>query len=635
MQLDLEGFKFFNENTFSLSTKGTFKHVSKELENLFSCNLKGSKFSELFEDESLEKFFTNKNKSKYEGILNFENNSYSIKMVRIKNNIFGTIEKEGDSLNKSNNKKSILEKVSQEVRTPLNAIINFSKHALKSKNIDDKNETFNLVINSSNELLTIVDTMMDVERIESGSMQLREDEVFVKELFDSVLSGYKLECESRGVAFNVTYENLDKDAFITDRTLVTQIITQLVSNSVKNTTEGSIDVLVKNNSLNLISDISFTIKDTSLGMNKSLLKSSLENSSSDDLNGLGLGLSLLKKTLDFLDGSLNVKSILGKGNEFEFVIPMLHGNASLVHSVDKNVSYNANILVVEDNFINKKVLERCLNNFDIRPEFVDNGLEAVNYLDNNSCDLIFMDCYMPVMDGFDATERIRKDNKNIPIIAMTADVSENNRSRCLNVGMDYFLEKPLNEENLIIVLDYFLENKELNNEVIKMNRHNEVENSKLFDPKLLNKFLNENLEVFNSEEHSNKSTDELEKIKQKINESNEENKEENKEFVKTILNHFYTNANKYEKDIEQALLEENRDALKKHMHAYKGSMLAIGIIKAGIYGDIIDKTCKNKDFPTLRQEYSKFKESLNLGKERLEYFLKEQEIQLDDFDLAA
>jgi len=271
-----------------------------------------------------------------------------------------------------------------------------------------------------------------------------------------------------------TTDNSLPTSLMGDPTRIRQIIVNLVSNALKFTRQGEVKVcvdVVKNTAESV--DLKITVSDTGIGIPKAALETlfnaftQADGSTTRKYGGTGLGLAIVSQLVEMMGGSLGVESEEGKGSAFWF-IASFQCTDEAVEAVEQSVTekkplqLNAKILLVEDNQINQMVAMKMLQKIGLKAVLANNGVEALAILSEQSFDLVLMDCQMPEMDGFDATTKIRKldiktrHEKPLPVVAMTANVMSGDRERCLEVGMDDYIGKPVQREKLESVLRKWL-----------------------------------------------------------------------------------------------------------------------------------------------------------------------------------
>lgn len=373
----------------------------------------------------------------------------------------------------SNARKEFLATMSHEIRTPLNAVITIS-NMLEDKNEPNREELVQSLQLSSKTLLNIINDVLEFSKLEAGKISMHYRPTDLGRLMENLKKAYEIMATEKGLRFNLIYDSSISKPLEIDDVRLGQILGNLISNAIKFTTKGSIDVTVTKLENDDDSElIRFSVRDTGLGIRKEeidLIFDSFSQSSTAEsrkFGGTGLGLAIVKKLLEKQGSEIQVKSKLLEGTEFSFDLRVMKSSRSVeVVNEDRleEELQGISVLVVEDNHINAVITEKLLARWGALTDLAVNGYQAVEKAAENSYDLILMDIHMPDIDGYEAAKRIRElDNNNsrIPMFAFSADVMVNQNKE----SGQYFsglLSKPVDRRQLYEALV----------EVIKRNQYN-------------------------------------------------------------------------------------------------------------------------------------------------------------------
>lgn len=355
-------------------------------------------------------------------------------------------------------KDNFLANMSHEIRTPLNAIMGFTD-LLRQTNLNTVQRDYvdSMQIAQEN-LLLIVNDILDLSKIESGNLTIDAQPFHLKNTLKHIYDLLKVKVPA-AVEFNLFLDADMPEIVIGDQGRLNQILVNLIGNALKFTEDGDVTVSVKNVAETEDSySLKFTIKDTGIGIPEKKLQhiferfTQAEESTTRRFGGTGLGLNIVKQLIELQNAEIQVKSKLGRGSEFFFVL--VYKKATYVETVVQPLTeYNLgklNILLCEDNFLNQKLVKNVIQNFGFELDVAGNGEIGIDLLNKNKYDLILMDLQMPVKDGYQTTQYIRNEMKsNIPIIAMTAHSLIGEQERCFNEGMNAYVPKPFKQEALL------------------------------------------------------------------------------------------------------------------------------------------------------------------------------------------
>ncbi|MEP0368426.1 MAG: ATP-binding protein [Cyclobacteriaceae bacterium] len=367
-------------------------------------------------------------------------------------------------------KERFLATMSHEIRTPLNAIVGMTQVLLADNPKKDQVENLNLLHFSGENLLNLINDILDISKIESGKLQLNCDPFDLKILLTNIKNSLSQQAAENLVSIDLNYEQSLPNAFVGDKTRLSQVIYNLAGNAIKFTSEGN--VMLSVTSIKTDSEyttLKISVKDEGIGISREnqdkIFKSFEQVTSvkSKDYGGTGLGLYITKRLLELMGSAISVSSEVGKGSEFSFDIKMKNAPAGFVSpdlkKEDKGSSFHSkkiHILIVEDNTANQYLMGKILEQAGITYDVVSNGLEALEQLQSKAYDMVLMDFQMPVMDGLTATSRIRASDEsyfqNIPIILLTADTYRNSQA-AIESGITESLSKPFNVADLHTVIN--------------------------------------------------------------------------------------------------------------------------------------------------------------------------------------
>ncbi|MGE0051283.1 MAG: response regulator [Arcobacter sp.] len=378
----------------------------------------------------------------------------------------------------ANKAKSIfLARMSHELRTPLNAILGFTNILQKSMNATTvEKENLNVIKRSADHLLNIINEILELSKIEAGKMELSLKNFNLFELIKEIEDIFAFRCENKGLKFKIETLNLPK-YIKADEQRLRQILINLLGNSLKFTNEGEISLYI----YELNKKLFFEVKDSGIGIDKSNLEKvfkPFEQVKQDNYTqqGTGLGLSITKELVSLMGGNIYLKSQVGVGSEFYFSINYEKANEEELSKENnaknivgiKNENFTKTILVVDDIKENRDLITLLLNSYGFKTLEATSGKEALDVFENEKLDLIFMDILMEGMDGLETMQNIRasKNGKDIPIIALSANVFEEDKKEALKNGANDFLAKPVEEKEILLILEKYLhieleyENKE-------------------------------------------------------------------------------------------------------------------------------------------------------------------------------
>ncbi|MBG48381.1 MAG: hypothetical protein CML05_08850 [Pseudozobellia sp.] len=376
-------------------------------------------------------------------------------------------------------KGEFLSTMSHEIRTPLNAVIGIAHLLLIEDPKQEQIENLETLKYSSEHLLGVVNDILDYDKIASGSLHLEEANFSLKQVLTTVESIFSNIASKKGISFKIEKDALLQDSMIGDSTRLSQVLTNLVSNAIKFTEKGQVNLKIKVvEESEDDSKLSFTVIDTGIGIPDDKIEKIFEsfaqaNPSTTRLyGGTGLGLAICQKLLELMGTSLKVESTFGTGSSFSFDVKLKKGNpiASLFEdelhekdTPDQSSLFGRRFLVVDDNRINLLVVEKFLKKWGVGFDIATNGKIAVEKAATNEYDLILMDLQMPVMDGYNASLAIRKSDRpytrKVPIFALSASTSTAIKTDLLKFGINGLITKPFNPDELFAILSETLNKK--------------------------------------------------------------------------------------------------------------------------------------------------------------------------------
>jgi len=369
--------------------------------------------------------------------------------------------------------------ISHEIRTPMNAILGFAGLLQKTGLDKNQHEYVKSIRSSAENLLTIINDILDLSRIESGMMHIEQLPFNLRELLDSLATMMNVKAKSRNLYLVTEIDQSIPKILKGDAVRLTQILINLLGNALKFTHEGGVSIKAEcAERKNDMASVRFSISDTGIGIDTAKQKTIFERfhqaqpETTRRYGGTGLGLSIVKQLVEIQNGTISITSEPGKGSVFTVVLPYQISNDAETAGVDPSsllvaepLRKKIKVLVAEDNQMNQKLLQHLLAQWQIDFDMVHNGAEAVTALQERQRDyaMVLMDIQMPEVDGYTATEKIRHDlNLEIPIIAMTAHALTGEREKCLGAGMDDYISKPLNEEELYKLINKYAQGNRRN-----------------------------------------------------------------------------------------------------------------------------------------------------------------------------
>lgn len=377
-------------------------------------------------------------------------------------------------------KQQFMANMSHEIRTPMNAIVGMSRLLLSKDPKPEQLKYLNAIQQSADNLLVIINDILDLSKIEAGKIEIEQTDFVLEELIESIKDILLFKAEEKGLELRINIDERIPLRLVGDPTRINQVLINLAGNAIKFTEKGHVGIsvtLVKAQGKKL--SVRFDIEDTGIGISPDYVEKIFESFTqagtdvARKFGGTGLGLTISKQLVDLMNGKILVESEVGKGTTFSVDLPLEECEDQSPVKVEAPLAEdhsdtlrNLSVLLVEDNEFNRMVAEDTMKEILVNAmvDVAVNGEQAVEKVKNNKYDVVLMDIQMPVMDGTAATKIIRNELpepvKNIPIVAMTANVLQEDVQRYFDIGMNGYVSKPFQPDELLLNLKSVLENRD-------------------------------------------------------------------------------------------------------------------------------------------------------------------------------
>jgi CheY-like chemotaxis protein/HPt (histidine-containing phosphotransfer) domain-containing protein len=367
-------------------------------------------------------------------------------------------------------KENFLANMSHEIRTPLNSVLGFTNILRSTSLNDEQKEYIEIIQTSGDNLLSIVNDILDLSKIEAGMLRIEEAPFRVSDIISAVEAMLGSKAEEKNLKLVVNVDSEMPDIVSGDAMRLTQILVNLISNAIKFTEDGGVYLRVTPvRQQGETVTLEFLVRDTGIGIPEEKQKNifgrfeQAEASTTRRFGGTGLGLSIVKNLIELQKGTISLYSKEGVGSSFTLELPYKISDEKLTKTESRKITINPDsmktdtkILIAEDNAMNQRLIKHLMKNWNFNYDLVFNGAQALEALKKQSYDLVLMDIQMPEMDGYTATAQIRsKLRSDIPIIAMTAHAMAGEREKCLKAGMDDYLSKPIDEAMLFELIQKY------------------------------------------------------------------------------------------------------------------------------------------------------------------------------------
>lgn len=355
-------------------------------------------------------------------------------------------------------KSQFLSNMSHEIRTPMNGIMGINQYILTTALSEEQQAMLEISQRSSESLLRIINDILDYSKLEAGEMTLINKVFNIHDLLNDIQKTFNFQAKEKFIGFDVAPLYTKVSDFYSDFERIKQILVNLISNAIKFTENGSVSL---ETAIEVLEEdtakLNISVKDTGCGIEEESFElifnrfSQLDLSPSKKYQGTGLGLAITKSLVELLDGKITMKSTLGKGSHFKVSLPLKIHKEPQNRNMDKKSNRSVKgqkVLITDDDAVNRMIVSKVLQEAGYQVYIATNGQEALEIMDREVMDIVLMDIQMPVMDGITASNEIKKSNNKSKIIAMTAYASEMDKDKILKAGLDDYIRKPIEFEEL-------------------------------------------------------------------------------------------------------------------------------------------------------------------------------------------
>jgi signal transduction histidine kinase/DNA-binding NarL/FixJ family response regulator len=373
-------------------------------------------------------------------------------------------------------KSEFLANMSHEIRTPMSAVMGFAELLQTTELNEEQAQYVSIIQRGSKNLLSLINDILDFSKIEAGKMLIEKTEFELVPVMGEIESLLYPLATQKNIEFKIMYGKILPLKISTDRNRLYQCLLNIINNAIKFTETGHVHLIVRAEKKTDGIWVSFEVRDTGIGIPKERLEaifdafSQAEKSTCRQFGGSGLGLTITRKLIEMMGGAIEVSSLPGEGSVFRIVLPagvesfgqkreICTPSKEERHKFDE-VKYCGRVLVAEDNPANQILIQAILDRMDIQSRIASDGALAVKIATEEPFDLILMDIQMPNLNGYQATQILKKNGIKAPIIALTAHAMEGDRQKCIDAGCDDYLSKPVNKGKLSQLLGKYLKRQE-------------------------------------------------------------------------------------------------------------------------------------------------------------------------------